>query len=218
MSSPSFADRIRQQVEAAQQSSAGPNPFRTVLDELAAGLTSADVTAQIVEGRDPRRVSLVLFPAHQPARRHTMLTFWVADNAIAVLSDPQRRPMTDPAELEAWLLEFAKQPAFVDSLAELGDLARGPVEGFLRGIGVGQLSRDDVLVEVSAADQARLDDAPTGTDLEIDVAFSTLPGAGRYSSAKPPVAFESNGLALTALQVVSADANGLRICGKKVAR
>lgn len=190
----SFADLIRQRVQAGLQG-AGPqaSPFVEVLHELAEGLCSDTVDAAITSGETRNRLYLTLWPHSLPAQRQLMLAFWVTSSSLRVFTDPPRE-FDDPSSLRDWLADFVTTPSFLESLAELSDRAQQPAEGYLRAVSAGQLSRDDLMVEVSAPVQRYLVDQPDGASVELTVAISSMAGAGVFDPQRRYVALESSGV------------------------
>ncbi len=125
-----------------------------------------------------------------------MLTAWIEDDQVTMSTQSATPPFTDPAVLETWLEEFVARPSFQDSLAELARVAEQPVEAYLRTAGSGILSREDVMVDVSAADQIRLDETVEGADVDLTVRAVAFPGAGRLDAQRRYVALDSAGIAM----------------------
>ena len=96
--------------------------FRAVLEELAHGLAQTGVGAEIRSGRDPRQMSLYLYPSHRPNAGSHMLMFSLRDGAI-IVSGREPTSLATPTELETWLIEFIKLPAFAESLSILRERA-----------------------------------------------------------------------------------------------
>lgn len=209
-----FAQRIREL--AAQRPDNEPeNPFLVLLRELTQGLCEEGrAVATLEPGADQRRYNLVLHPRHRPGQKHLMLAVWV-ERDRAVVSGEQSTTFGVPAELGQWLEDFVARPAFQESLAELARVADQPVEAYLRTVGPGVLSRDDVMVEVSAADQERLDRAAANAELELVVRAVAFPGAGTLDAARNYVALDSAGLAFSVLERTAAGEGALRLRARK---
>lgn len=210
----SFEEKVRERLAAVQKSAAQPNPFLQVLTDFAKGLTTPDVLAEVVHSDvDQRRAFLVLQPAHQPARRNPVVSFLVADTAVILLGGDQT-PIQSPEDLEQRLLGLMESSALVESIGEVAALANSSVEGYLRHVATGDVSRDDVLVDVAPDQQAALDAAASGAAVKIVVRPSSFPGAGKFDPQKQPVALESAGLVLEQLSV-TAHGGELHISGTK---
>jgi hypothetical protein len=211
----SFADLIRQRVQAGLKSAeAQAGPFVEVLHELAEGLRSDTVDAAITTGSARGRLYLTLWPRPLPARRNLVLAFWVTPNSLRVFTAPPRE-FSDPSALREWLADFVTTPAFLENLAALGDIAEQPTEGYLRAAGVGRLSRDDLMVEISAPAQRALVDQADGATVELIVAFSAESGAGSFDQKRKYVALESSGVRLDDVHVEALPTGGLLVRGLK---
>ncbi|HEU4411257.1 MAG TPA: hypothetical protein VFS43_38755 [Polyangiaceae bacterium] len=211
----SFADLIRQRVQAGLKSAeTNTGPLVEVLHELAEGLRSDTVGAEIMPGEARGRLYLTLWPRLLPARRHLMLAFWVTADSLRVFTDPPQE-FSDPSALREWLADFVTTPAFLESLVALSDLAGQPTEGYLRAAGVGRLSGDDLVVEISAPAQRALVDQPDGTTVELTVAVSAEAGAGSFDPNRKYVALESSGVRLDDVRVKALPTGGLLVRGTK---
>jgi hypothetical protein len=211
----SFADLIRQRVQAGLKSAEGQGgPFVEVLNELAEGLRSDTVGAEISPGEARGRLYLTLWPRPLPARRHLMLAFWTTLDSLRVFTAPPR-DFCDPTELREWLADFVTTPAFLESLAALSDIAGQPTEGYLRASGVGRLSHDDLIVEINAPAQRTLADQSDGKSVELLVTISTEPGAGSFDPNRRYVALELLGVRLDDFLVEALPTGGLRVRGVK---
>lgn len=211
----SFADLIRQRVKAGLKSAEGQGgPFVEVLHELADGLRSDTVGAEISPGEARGRLYLTLWPRPLPARRHLMLAFWATADSLRVFTEPPRE-FRDPTALREWLADFVTTPAFLESLAALSDLAAQPTEGYLRAAGVGRLSRDDLMVEITPPTQQTLADQSDGANVELIVAVSAEAGAGSFDPNRKYIALESSGVRLDDIRVEALPTGGLRVRGVK---
>lgn len=162
----SFADLIRQRVQTGLQGTAvGGEPFLNVLHELAEGLTSDRVGAAITRGGVRGRYYLTLWPHTLPARRQLMLSFWVSTRSIRVFVEPPME-FDDADTLGKWLADFVTSPAFLESLEILGEETRLPAQAYLRAHSTSQLSREDVIVEITPDVQKTLVEVADGSALQ----------------------------------------------------
>lgn len=205
-----FAQKIRDL--AAQRATNDESPFVPLLKDFAQGLCEEGrAVAKLEQGADHRRYRLVLHPKHRPAQQHLILSFWVEAQSITVSGEQSTRLDTTDA-LGSWLESFVTMPAFQESLAELAQCAKEPVEAYLRTIGPNVLSRDDVMVEVAADDQRRLDEAADKREeLQLVVHTSTAPGAGKFSSTHRYVALDAAGLSFSLLKIDQTDAGAVEL-------
>jgi len=211
----SFADIIRKRVQAGLEGAeAQPGPFLEVLHELAQGLTSDHVGAAITRGRVRGKVYLTLWPRTLPARRQLLLSFWVSAHTIRVYGDPPRE-FTDAVSLREWLSDVVTTPSFLESLELLGELTEQSTEGYLRAQSAGQLSREDVIVEIVPEAQRALVDQKEGSEIEIAVTLVSLPGAGTFDPKRKYVTLDSSGVRVDELRVESVADGSLRVRGIK---
>jgi hypothetical protein len=122
-----------------------------------------------------------------------MLTFFFDGDALIASGDrPTRLPERDL--LEAYLLEFVKKPAFMESLAILREEAALPVEAQLRVNGDGRQDGQDVVVVVTARDQEALDALAIGTSAALDVERAEFPGNPPFMAQQPYALLDSAGV------------------------
>lgn len=178
----SFAEKLIAAVKTAEagiETEPG-KPFRAVLEQFADTLQTLGIGLRIEALADPRKLGVWLYPKHRPSRGSHILTFFFDGDAIIASGDkPTRLP--DPDLLEAWLLEFVKKPAFVESLGILREEATLPVEAQLRVNDDGRRHEQDMVVAVAALNQEALDAlaiaAPTLLEVERAVQDTNLRGA-----------------------------------------
>jgi hypothetical protein len=188
----SFEDEIKKRLDGSTEVVGAR--FVSVLEELAKVITTrGDAVAKVEEGTDPRRRYLVLEPLYRPGRQHSILSFWIRDDSQLYVSGVGESVLRTPEKLQAWLLNFISQPAFLETLSELKLQSTIPVEGYLRAFGAGHLSRDDVMVKLEPAEQEKLAKAPPGA-VEVRVGPIDFPGAGTFDGAKTYKALEAAGL------------------------
>jgi hypothetical protein len=211
----SFADLIRQRVQTGLQGTeVGGGPFLDVLHELAEGLTSDRIGAAITRGSVRGRYYLTLWPHTLPARRQLMLSFWVSTRSIRVFVEPPRE-FDDADSLGRWLADFVTSPAFLESLEILGEATLLPTQAYLRAQSTGQLSREDVIVEIAPEVQKALVEGADGSPVEISVALASLTGAGTFDPKRNYVALESSGVHVEELRIEQAAVGILTIRGIK---
>lgn len=211
----SFADLIRHRVQTGLQSTeVGDGPFLDVLHELAEGLTSDRVGAAITRGGARGRYYLTLWPHTLPARRQLMLSFWLSTHSIRVFVEPPRE-FDDADSFEKWLADFVTSPAFLESLEILGETTLLPTQAYLRAQSPGQLSREDVIVEVAPEVQKTLVEVTDGSAVEIRVALASLAGAAMFDPKRTYVSLESSGVHVEKLRIDQAAAGILTIRGIK---
>lgn len=210
-----FADLIRQRVQAGLQGAeAQAGPFLDVLRELAEGLTSDKVGAAIIRGGVRGRFYLTLWPRSLPAKRQLVLSFWVTPNVIQVFTDP-RQEFADPARLRDWLADFVVRPTFLENIEALVETTKYTTEAYLRARRAGQLTRDDVVVEVEPEVQQALVEQEEGSPVEITVALASTPGAGAFDPQRSYVTLESSGVKVEDLRIEVQAGGLLRLRGIK---
>lgn len=211
----SFADQVRAAVANAE-GAADTEPaqrFRAVLDEFVAGLGALGVGARIQPGRDARKLTLYLYPAHRPARVKLMLTFFLDGDGI-VVSGETSTSITSPDELQRWLLRYVQLPAFLESLGALREEAQLPVEARLRVDRQASHAVGDVVVAVSPEDQEKLDAVTKGSDVELEVERIEFHGNGPYVRGTAYMILESAGL-LVGVDSVEPAGDKLQVKGKR---
>lgn len=191
----SFAEQIRAAVTTAKGvvDTESSQRFRAVLDELVVGLRDLGVGARIQPGRDARKLSLYLHPAHRPSRGNLMLTF-LLDGERIMMSGEKPTWLYSPDELQGALLRYVQLPAFLESLDTLREQAALPVEARLRVDRQESHVLGDIVVAVSPEDQARLDATPQGSNVELAVERIDFPGNGSYKHDTAYLLLESAGL------------------------
>jgi len=176
------------------------SPFVALLRDLVQELCDdGRVVATLQQGVDPRRYDVALHPRHRPGQQYLMLAMWVGRDR-AIVSAELSTPFVSPVTFRQWLVAFVAHPILQTSLTELARFAEEPVEAYLRTFGPNVRSRDDGIVEVSAADQERLDRAAANTELDLVVRARVLAGAGALDPASSYKTLDSAGLALSVLQ------------------
>jgi len=176
-----FAAKLKQTVEAVEASgnSEQARRYRVVLDELVEGLQSLGVGARIDAEVDPRKQTLYLYPPYRPQRGNRMVRFFL-DGAEMTVTGATSTQVKTPEELESWLLDYVKLPAFIESLRELRELAEKSVEARLRVSRKFNYHKDDIMVEVSSADQKRLWETSVGASISFEVKRMDFPGNPRF--------------------------------------
>ncbi|MBK6532926.1 MAG: hypothetical protein IPF99_26050 [Deltaproteobacteria bacterium] len=155
----SFVDEVKSAIQGVERTQSTHPAFAllAVVRDLAEGLSDESVRAVARGMGDPRRVGLYLHPAHRPQRGQYLLTFFFDGEGVTVSGEKSIR-YTDPEGLKKWLIDFVTLPAFIESLQILREEATRPVEARLRRSAALAYSQGDVMVEVSAADQKKLDE------------------------------------------------------------
>jgi hypothetical protein len=191
----SFADQVREAVANAEGAAENEpaQRFRAVLDELKTGLEGLGVGARIQSGRDPRKLTLYLYPPHRPSRVNLMLSFFIDGEGIVVVGEGSSSIKTSD-DLQRWLLRYVQSESFVESLRVLRDEAKLPVEARLRVDRQVAHAVGDMVVVVAPEDQERLNAAARDAEITIDVARSAFPGNGTYTVPTVYVLLESAGL------------------------
>jgi hypothetical protein len=211
----SFADLIRQRVQTGLQGTeSAAGPFLDVLHELAEGLTSDRIGAAITRGGVRGRYYLTLWPRTLPARRQLMLSFWVSTRSIRAFVDPPKE-FEDADSLRTWLADFVASPAFLESLEILGEATLLPTQGYLRARRTGQLSREDVIVEIAPEVQRALVEHEEGSAVELTVALASTIGAGTFDPQRTYVSLQSSGVRVDEIRIDPAATGILNIRGVK---
>jgi len=211
----SFADLIRQRVQAGLQGAeAQAGPFLDVLQELADGLTSDRIGAAITRGSVRGRFYLTLWPRTLPAKRCLMLAFWVTTRSIQVFVDPPLE-FTDATSLRDWLADFVTSPAFLETLELLSESTQQPTEGYLRARRAGELTREDVIVEIAPEVQSALVEQDEGATVDITVTLASTIGAGTFDPQRSYVTLESSGIRVDEIHVELVHDSLLRVRGVK---
>ena len=139
----------------------------------------------------------------------------ICGDAIIASGDSPTR-LTEPELLEAWLVEFVKKSAFIESLAILREQATLPVEAQLRVHADGRRHEQDVIVTVTARDQEALDTLTIGAQAALDVERTEFPGNPQIMAQPAYALLDSAGLVV---RVANSTLNGakLAIQGTRVA-
>lgn len=191
----SFADQVKMAVADAENA-ADTEParrYRAVLDELASGLGQLGAGARLLGGQDPRKLALYLHAPYRPQRGSPMLAFFFDGEDVVVSGENPTRIRT-PEELERWLLQFVKLPAFVESLRMLREEANLPVEARLRVDAQVAYAKGDVVVVVSPADQKMIAEAEAGAAVELEVERVEFPGNAQFADPPRYAVLESAGI------------------------
>lgn len=198
----SFAEQVRAAVTSAEgvAESEHARAFHAVLDELVTGLQGLGVGARVQPGKDPRKLSLYLHPPHRPARVNLMLTLFLDGDGIVVMGEGSTSLKT-PDELQRWLLHYVQSPAFVESLRVLREEGKTPVEARLRVDRQASHAIGDVVVAVSADEQAALDAKKKGDEVELQVERLAFPGNGQLTDGTRYALLESAGLSVAVTSV-----------------
>jgi hypothetical protein len=209
----SISQEIREAVQAARAASETPqaNPFRRVLEEVAQGLTDGPVEAGIRPGPGGRW-TLWLAPVHRPGRAVPMLDVVISPGGAEVLRDPRQVART-PEDLATILKAIVTEAAFLDSLQEIGEMSKLPVEGFLRMVPRG-VSREDLMLEVPPEIQRQIAER-VDKDVSLALRIANFRGAGTFQPGARYQVLESAGFSITLTQPVVQDQDGaLRIAGR----
>jgi hypothetical protein len=207
-----IAEEIREAIKAAKAAYLTPtdNPFKTVLDEVAEGLTDESVEARFTPSPGSRW-TLWVSPAYQPGRATPMLTLVIGHGVAEVLLDP-KRSAANAAELTEILKGFVTTPEVLESLQSIADLTTLPVDGFLR-VARQTVTRDDLMLEVSPEQQRQIG-ANIGKNVELNLQTSDLPGAGSFKSSASYEVMESAGYTIVLSEPVTMGDGRLRIVGR----
>ena len=176
----SFKDDIQKLVTDARQGAPKEDsPWLAALNELAEGLSSEKVVADIEEASSaPQRRTLRLYPRHQPGRAVRMLPFWIEQDKVRVLTE-DNPSFSERAKFEAYLRTFVGAPAFLEGILMLEDQFAAPVEGFIRTVSLTKIGKDDVMLEVAPEVQSTLAKAEVGTEVAVVSRVRSLPVPGR---------------------------------------
>lgn len=212
----SFAEKLIAAVKTAEagiETEPG-KPFRAVLEQFADTLRTLGIGARIEALADPRKLGVWLHPKHRPGRGSHLLTFFFdGDAIIAFGNEPTRLP--EPDLLEAWLLEFVKKPAFVESLGILREEATLPVEGQLRVNDDGRRHEQDMVVTVTAQNQEALDALAIAAPALLEVERAEFPGNPQFMAQPAYALLDSAGIVVrvqtTRLRGARLDIQGTRI-------
>ena len=192
-----FAEKVKKTVETAVASadSEPAKQYRAVLDQLCLGLHELGIGARITNEIDPRKTHLYMHPPYQPTRGSSMLRFSFDGSEIVIFGETTTR-LKSPEELEAWLLDFLKLPAFIESLHLLREAAKDPVEARLRVSERMAYAQGDIVVVVPPEDQKRLAEAQQGAHVTIEVEPLQFPGNGKWEESVRHQLLESAGIKL----------------------
>jgi len=192
-----FAEKVKKTVESAV-ASANSEPakqYRAVLDELCRGLHELGVGARIKSEKDPRKLHLYMYPPYQPNRGNSMLRFFLDGSEIVIFGETTTR-LESPTKLETWLLDFLKEPPFIESMRLLREAAGDPVEARLRISERMAYAQGDIVVVVQPADQQVLATAKHSERVSIEVEPLQFPGNGKFDQAVRHQLLESAGIQL----------------------
>lgn len=192
-----FAEKVKKTVETvvASADSEPAKQYRAVLDQLCRGLDELGIGARITNEKDPRQMHLYMHPLYQPTRGSSMLRFSLDGSDIIIFGETTTR-LKSAEDLEAWLLEFLKLPAFIESLHLLRDAAKDPVEARLRVSERMPYAQGDIVVVVPPADQQKLAKAQQGEQVTIEVEPLQFPGNGQFDKDIHHQILESAGIKL----------------------
>jgi hypothetical protein len=213
----SFASKVKAAVTTAtagSETNAGQR-YRTVLDELATGLQELGIGARIEGSRDPRRLGLYLHAPYRPQSGSLMLSFFLAGDDL-IVSGESPETMKSAEDLERWLLEFVKLPAFVESIRTLREAAERPVEARLRVATGVTYAQGDVVVAVDPVDQKTLFEAADGAEVPLDVTRVEFPGNAQFADTPEYKVLDSSGLVLN-IESCARVGEKLRIKGRRAA-
>ncbi|MDO9019907.1 MAG: hypothetical protein Q8S73_01870 [Deltaproteobacteria bacterium] len=195
----SFVEKVRDAVKVeGEEDTSQSKAYLRVIEELAQGLETPGISARVQRSRDPRRVSLRVFPEYRPQSGIAMLTFLLEGASVTVLGD-RPETLTSPESLEQWLLEnFVTLPTFKESLQVFREQATKPVEARLRVSEVLAFSKGDVVVSVSADDQKKIGDAAVGQEVRLPIRRVDFPGNAAFDqTGMSYVILDSAGLLLS---------------------
>ncbi len=168
--------------------------FEAVLESFAAALREFKIDAFWSDTRSGRH-RLSVAPKYQPGRASSMLSVAFDHEGAEVFVNPPRRAK-NVDELTRILNDFLSLPAFQETIDELLEQAKFPVEGFLRQRPM-TISRGDVMFEVPPDQQKGLAEAAAaGTCVDLTLNVSTFVGAGVVSPDIAYVRLESAGYTL----------------------
>jgi hypothetical protein len=172
-----FVDELKKAFGDAENgaTTTAANEYRAVLEDVTTFLAGEGIGAFIKAALDARKLTLYVHPVHRPARCSAMLVFFLEGDAIRVFGEKQELLKT-PDELKQRLIEFVTLPAFVESVKILRSEADQAVEARVRVSKEQTFSKGDVMVAVSAADQAKLSLATPNAAVELDVERIDFPG------------------------------------------
>lgn len=212
-----FAEKLITAVktaEAGTETEPG-KPFRAVLEQFVEALRKLGIGARLEALADSRRLGVWLYPEHRPNRGSLMLTFFFEGEAIIASGESPTR-LAEPELLEAWLVEFVKKHAFIESLAILREQATLPVEAQLRVNADGPQHEQDVIVAVSARDQEALDTLVTGAQAVLDVERAEFPGNPQIM-VQPAYALLNSAGVVVRIQSCTLNGTKLAIRGTRIA-
>jgi hypothetical protein len=209
----SFAQQIASAVENVFKSpeTASGREYLKILDELVEGIRALKVGARVAPTKDPRKYILNLHPPYRPGMESPMASFFLdAKGCMDVdvsghiqRSDGCTSPLFDtsitcdnPEKLRECILYLVQLKGFVDAVKDLRDKATEPVEARLNVFAKMHYSQGDVVVEVSAKDQARLGKASPGERLVLDVARCDFQNNAHFGKTQKWEMLNSAGLSL----------------------
>lgn len=213
----SFAAKVKTAVEAAQHG-AETEPalrYRAVLDQLAEGLAELGIGARITGSRDPRKLGLYLHASYRPERGSLMLSFFLDGDKI-IVSGESPKTIGSPEELERWLLDFVKLPAFVESISTLREEAEQPMEARLRVATGVAYAKGDLVVAVAPADQRMLAETAVHAEVTLDITRVEFPGNAPFADPPEYKVLDSAGLVVN-IESATRIGDKLRIKGRRAA-
>ena len=182
----SISQEIREAVQAARAASETPqgNPFKRVLEEVAQGLTDGPVEAGL-RAAPGGRWTLWIAPVHRPGRAAAMLDVVISPGGAEVRLDHGQIART-PEELTTILKTFVTDSPFLETLQEIGEMSKLPVEGFLRMV-PRTVSREDVMLEVPPEAQRQIAEG-VGGEVSLALRIANFRGAGTFQRDGAPTA------------------------------
>jgi len=177
--------------------------WNRLLDEFCAWLNESYgsfLRASLADSAAPRVHHVKLWPRGQRNAQSTMLSVYVTDASVRVLGQDTPELKTED-EVQQYLADFIRLPAFRDSLDVLKEIAAQPVEGVLRvGVSRNKPLLADVAVIVLPEQQYRLADASEKTPPSHIDRLYVMPSergrGGTYTAQTRPAWLVAGGYAL----------------------
>lgn len=188
--------------------------FINVLMEFATAISQGGVRASLRPTTASNRQNLVLAPVHQPGFSIILANVIFQGGVVKLLG----QTIATPAALEQALVVFAQSAEVQQSIHEIHAISQAPVEGNLRE-GIGEIKDTNILVEVSPAEQKKLDCTLVGDPVNIQIKWQNFQGNPTIEIPNQRYHFLSSaGLYLKIDEIILKDGDNYTLVGHRYSR
>ncbi len=202
----SFADQIKESYETAKSAlEAQPiDDYKATLEEFAQGIKKLGVDARVQMASTSQAIAVLMSPLYRPAFATLLLRFELAGEGIIVFGQDQIT-LRSPEALRAWLLDFIKKPAVINTVKHLQEEATQPVEARLRSKSDDNDNNYDILVSIGPDHQKSIYETALNAELSLEVMREKFPGNPEFSSERLYPTLYSAGLIVQVNKVQPSD-------------